>query len=182
MRRTAVMLVIAVAACSPKPQHAYVSPSPASAPVPTSSGVPPITVRSHGTSNQPVRIIQQQGNRKLYELLARSTESTVQSQTQFRSTFSQTHVTFYGTDGTKLVGDAPVTQIDRSRQTVTMTGGFHGRTSDGVVLTCDQLQYARATGQLLGTGNVHISKSADGLSMTGTTFRSDLKLTQVHMQ
>ncbi len=181
MRFALYAVLIVAAGCSPKPQHAGPSPV-AVTPAPSISELPPITVRSHGDARQPVRIIQQQGNRKIYELVARSTTSSMQSQNQFRGRFLQTHVTFYSPDGSTLGGDAPVTQIDRANQTVTMQGGVKGRTSDGISLTCDELQYSRATGQLHGTGNVHIVKSTDGLSMTGGSFTSDLKLTQVHMQ
>lgn len=170
------------AACTPHPaqQSAQATATPAPSASAT-AGLPPITVRSKGNAQQPVRIVQQQGNRKIYELIARSTESTMQSQSDFRGTFSDTHVTFYGTDGTKLVGSAPVTAIDKAKQTVAMRGGVHAKTSDGIVLTCDQLEYNRGTGKLHGTGNVHIV-SSQGYTLSGSSFTSDLKLTQVHME
>jgi len=139
-------------------------------------------VRSHGNAKQPVRIVEKQGNRPIYELIAKSTESTMQSQNQFRGTFAQTHVTFYGTtSGATLVGDAPVTTVDRAKESVLMQGGVKAHTSEGVVLTCDQLDYDRSTGKLHGAGNVHIV-SKDGYTLTGGSFTSDLRLTQVHMQ
>lgn len=181
MRLFAFLFLAAAVACSPKPQAGGPSggaPSPGA----SSSALPPITVRSHGNAREPVRSIYQQGNRKIYELVANSTESTMPSKNQFRGVFLKTHITFYLPDGSTLVGQAPVTVVDRSAQTVTMQNGVHGRTTDGVVLTCNQLVYSQATGQLHGTGNVHIVKSSEGLSMTGGSFTSDLKLTQVHMQ
>lgn len=180
MRLYAFLLLAAVVACSPKPQAS--GPAGPGSPSPSASALPPITVRSHGNAKEPVRSIYQQGNRKIYELVASSTESTIPSQNQFRGVFLKTHITFFLPDGSTLVGQAPVTVVDRSRQTVTMQNGVHGRTTDGVILSCDQLVYSQATGQLRGTGNVHIVKSSDGLSMTGGSFTSDLKLTQVHMQ
>ncbi|GAC1354990.1 MAG: hypothetical protein NVSMB31_15330 [Vulcanimicrobiaceae bacterium] len=143
--------------------------------------MPPITIHSHGKNNEPVRIVEQQGNKKIYELQAQSTESSMESQSQFRGTFSKTHVTFYAADGSSLVGDAPLTTIDKATQQVVMQGGVRGKTSDGMVLRCDTLQYDRATGSLHGSGNVHII-SSQGYSLTGGSFTSDLKLTHVHMQ
>lgn len=175
---TAAMLL---AACTPHPSQPG---GPAASAVPSaspSSGLPPITVRSKGNAQQPVRIVEQQGNRRIYELIARSTESTMQSRNDFRGTFSDTHVTFYGADGSKLAGSAPVTAIDKGKQTVTMQGGVHAKTSDGIALQCDQLQYDRATGKLHGTGNVRIV-SPQGYTLSGGSFTSDLKLTQVHME
>lgn len=128
-----------------------------------------------------MRITQQEGNRRIYELLARSSESTMQTQSQFRSTFKQTHVTFFTADGGTLTGDAPLTTIDKATNSVTMQGGVHGKTSDGIVLNCDELVYDRKTGSLRGTGNVHIV-SKEGYALTGGSFTSDLKLTHVHME
>ena len=170
-------------ACSPQPRRAG-SPAPSAAPsaqVSPSAGLPPITVHSQGTTRQPVRIVEQQNNRKIYELLAQSTESTMQSQNQFRGSFAKTHVTFYGTDGSTLIGDAPLTTIDKASERVTMQGGVRARTSEGITLQCDQLEYNRTTGQLHGTGNVHIV-SSQGYTLSGGSFRSDLKLTHVHME
>lgn len=173
----------ALCACSPKPQNAPGVPnaSPKVAPS-ASAGLPPITVRSHGNAHQPVRIVEKQGNRLVYELIAASTESSLQSQNQFRGTFSATRVTFYGnTAGSTLTGTAPTTTVDRAKESVFMQGGVKAHTSEGVLLDCDQLQYDRTTGKLLGSGNVRIV-SRDGYTLTGSSFTSDLRLTQVHMQ
>jgi len=170
-------------ACNPKPaQHPRELAS--AAPSVSPSGLPPFRISSKGSSTQPVRIVEQQGNRKLYELVARSTESTVQSQTNFRGTFRQTQVTFYAADGGRLDGKAPTTAIDRASELVIMSGGVAARTSDGVLLTCDQLQYDRRTGLLNGNGNVKIVKPApDGsLTLTGASFESDLHLSHLKVQ
>jgi lipopolysaccharide assembly outer membrane protein LptD (OstA) len=155
--------------------------SPTAAPS-AAGALPPITVRSRGNSHQPVRIVEKQGNRLVYELLAASTESSLQSQNQFRGTFSATRVTFYGsTPGSTLTGTAPTTTVDRAKESVLMQGGVKAHTSEGVLLDCDRLQYDRTTGRLLGSGNVRIV-SRDGYTLTGGSFTSDLRLTQVHMQ
>ncbi|MDP9017002.1 MAG: hypothetical protein M3N19_01610 [Candidatus Eremiobacteraeota bacterium] len=174
------LLLLCVAGCAPHGQGTAPSKEPRVSPS-ASSGLPPITIHSHGKSNEPVRIVEQQGNKKIYELQAQSTESSMESQSQFRGTFSKTHVTFYGSDGSNLVGDAPLTTIDKATQRVVMQGGVVGKTNDGMILRCDELQYNRSTGQLHGIGNVHII-SAQGYSLTGGSFTSDLKLTHVHMQ
>lgn len=185
MKKRAWALAAALAACSactphPAQQAGRATPAPAPS-TRASAGLPPITVRSKGNAQRPVRIVQQQGNRKIYELIARSTESTMQSQSDFRGTFSDTHVTFYGTDGSNLVGSAPVTAIDKAKQTVIMRGGVHAKNSEGITLQCEQLEYNRGTGKLHGTGNVHIV-SSQGYTLSGSSFTSDLKLTQVHME
>jgi len=168
-------------ACSPRSgaQSAATSASPT--PLATGSAFPQLRIQSRGSASQPVRIVEQSGNRKVYELVARSSDSTMQSQTNSKGIFRQTHVTFYGTDGSTLFGDAPMATIDTTAETITLQEGVHARTSDGISLQCDQLEYDRRTGQLRGTGNVHVVNRA-GYALSGGRFQSDLRLSHVHVE
>ncbi len=187
MRRIGYAAVALLCACNPHPpaQSARAVPGAAAARAlqasPSPSGLPPITVQSRGSAHQPVRIVEQLGNRKLYELTARSTQSKLASQNEFRATFSVTHVIFYNDAGGTLAGDAPLTTIDKATQRVVMQGGVRAHTSEGISLQCDRLEYDRSNGQLHGTGNVRIN-STQGYALTGGSFHSDLRLTNVHME
>ncbi|MBV8727090.1 MAG: hypothetical protein JO233_04835 [Candidatus Eremiobacteraeota bacterium] len=150
-------------------------------PSPTASAFPKLHIQSRGSASQPVSIIQQIGNRKVYELVARSSDSTLQSQTNSKGLFRQARVTFYSADGSSLTGAAPLATIDTAAETVTLEGGVHAKSSDGVALDCDRLQYERKTGQLLGSGNVHVVNPS-GEALTGGSFRSDLRLLHVHVE
>jgi lipopolysaccharide assembly outer membrane protein LptD (OstA) len=128
-----------------------------------------------------VRIVAQSGNRKVYELLARSSDSTLQSQTSSNGIFRQTRVTFYGADGSTLSGAAPMAVVNTTTETITLQDGVHAKTSDGITLQCDRLEYDRTSGLLHGTGNVRVVNRA-GYALTGGSFRSDLRLSHVHVE
>ena len=148
---------------------------------PAGTPFPKVHIQSRGNASQPVRIVQQIGNRKVYELIARSSDSTLQSQTNSKGVFHQTRVTFFNSDGSSLSGNAPVATIDTASETVTLEGGVHAKNSDGVVLDCDRLEYDRRNGQLIGTGNVRVTNPS-GEALLGSSFRSDLQLSHVHVE
>jgi LPS export ABC transporter protein LptC len=170
-----------LAACNPQPQH---QPGATAAPSSTPSGLPPLTITGRGTATHPVSVsgLRPDGQ-KAYELLARSYVShSVQNQTQ--ATFQQTVVTFYDKDGTKLRAQAPQTRLDDRRKQVILLGGVHAKTSTGLNLVCDRLVYDDATGLLRGDGNVRITGMQGGAQqvLTGNSFTSDVKLTQMTMR
>ena len=169
-----------LAGCNPQPQHQ--PPQATGSPTPTA--LPPLTITGKGTAHQPVRVIgQQAGGRKSYELIAQSYKSrSIQNVTQ--ATFSQTQVTFYDKDGTTLQARAPQAQVDDRRKQVILSGGVHARTSTALTLVCDQLVYDDASGLLHGTGNVRITGMQGGQQqvLTGNSFTSDVKLTQMTMR
>lgn len=177
----ALLCAFVVAACGSHHGEPSARPRVSSAPAATASAFPHLRVQSRGSASQPVRIVEQSGNRKVYELLARSSDSTMQSQTSSKGTFHQTHVTFYGADGSSLSGDAPVAIIDTAAETITLQDGVHAKTSDGISLQCDRLEYDRTTGQLHGTGNVHVINRT-GYALSGGSFQSDLRLLHVHVE
>ncbi len=161
MRRAigAVAVVTALAACNPQPPRHVGRATPA--PSPTQTGVPPLQITGRGTRLQPVRIVAQSGNRKLYRLLAKSYVSNA-AQAGAQATFSQADVTFYASNGTTMQAQAPKATLDEHRKAVMMSGGVHATTSTGSTLTCDRLRYDRSTGTITGEGNVRITGTQGG--------------------
>lgn len=181
MRRVAVSAVLVLlAACNPQPQH---QPGSAATPSAAPSELPPLDITGRGTAGQPVRVTGQQGGRTAYRLIAQSYEShSVQSVTQ--AVFQQTQVTFYDKDGTTLQARAPQAHLDDRRKQVILSGGVHATTSTGLTLVCDELVYDDASGMLHGTGNVRVTGMQGGQQqvLTGNSFTSDVKLTQMTMR
>lgn len=175
-----IALPLAFTACNPQPQggpHA----TPAASPTPT--GLPPLQIVGHGTKTKPVSIGAQNGNRKVYQLLAKSyTSHSAQSIAQAK--FQQATVTFYDKDGTSLSAQAPVASIDDKKKQVMLTGGVHAKTSSGITMVCDRLTYDQNTGMLHGVGNVRITGAQGGQQqvLTGNEFTSDVKLTKMVMK
>jgi LPS export ABC transporter protein LptC len=170
--------LIALAACNPQPAHVTNA-----TPSPTASGMPALTITGHGTQKQPVRIVQQSGNRKVYQLVTRSYTSR-SAQTIAQATFQEPTVTFYDKDGTKLTAQAPKASLQQGGKQVLLYGGVHATTSTGLNLTCDRLTYDQKSGLLHGQGNVRITGMQGGQQqvLTGNSFTSDVKLTQMVMQ
>jgi LPS export ABC transporter protein LptC len=129
-------------------------------------------------------VVQQSGpgNRKIYELLAASYVSH-SAQSTAQAIFQQATVTFYDKDGTRLQARAPTASIDPNKRVV-LSGGVHARTSSGLYLTCERLTYDQRTALLYGEGNVQITGMQGGQQelLTGNTFTSDVKLTQMVMK
>ncbi len=176
----AVLAALLVAGCNPQPPHRTAENSPTATP----SELPPLTITGHGTPGRPVRVTGQSATGgKTYELLARSYVShSAQNVTQ--ATFQQTQVTFYDKDGTSLQAHAPQARLDDRRKQVILLGGVHAKTSTGLTLQCDRLVYDNATRMLHGTGNVRIAGTQGGQQqvLTGNSFTSDVKLTQMTMR
>ncbi len=175
----ALAAVLACSACNPQPQRRPGgTPGPAASP----SGLPPLDIRCRGTRARPVRITQQSGNRKAYEMLAQSCESH-SAQNLAQANFQQTTVTFFDKDGTRLQAAAPTAAIARDKKVV-LSGGVRATTSTGLHLTCDRLTYDQTTAMLHGEGHVRITGMQGGQQelLTGNTFTSDVKLTQMVMQ
>lgn len=170
--------LLLLAACNPQPQH-QATATPSASP----TELPPLMITGHGSAHQPVRVTGQQHGRTAYQLLAQSYEShSVQNVTQ--AVFQQTQVTFYDPDGTKLQAHAPQARLDDRRKQVILSGGVHARTSTGLTLVCDELVYDDASGMLHGTGHVRITGMQGGQAqvLTGNSFTSDVKLTQMTMR
>ncbi len=183
MRRRAIaaLALLALAAgCNPQPQHgAQATPTPSIGP----SSLPPLKITGYSGPGNPVTITQQTGNRKEYQLVAKSLTSR-STQSVGQATFQQAAVTFYGKDGTTLVAHAPIARIDEKHRDVVMTGGVRATTGSGMTLTCDRLTYDQQTSLLHGEGNVRITGMQGGQQqvLTGNTFTSDVKLTNMVMK
>lgn len=166
-------------ACNPQPQHAAgTTPTPSAAP----SAIPPLDIRCHGTRTRPVSISQLSGNRKAYQMLAQSCESH-SAQNLAQANFQQTAVTFFDKDGTRLQATAPAATITKDKKVI-LSGGVRATTSSGLHLTCNRLTYDQSTSMLHGEGNVRIAGMQGGQQelLTGNTFTSDVKLTQMVIQ
>ncbi|MGZ3496624.1 MAG: LPS export ABC transporter periplasmic protein LptC [Vulcanimicrobiaceae bacterium] len=175
------VLLAVLAGCNPQPQHGLQTPTPAATPT-TASTVLPIRIHGRGTSKRPIKIVDQQGNRKLYELLAKSSEGELTQAVQAR--FEDTHVTFYDKSGSTMVADSPVTTVDERHHRVVMSGDVHAKSSTGMTLICDILTYDSKSGMIHGDGNVRITGTQGGAqqTLTGNSFDSDLKFTQMRIQ
>lgn len=174
------LTVLAMAACNPQPAKNAVGTA---APSATPSGLPPLKITGKGAGGQPVRVGQQSGNRKVYNLVAKSLTSR-SAQSVAQATFQHATVTFYDKDGTTLSARAPVAAIDDRNKKVVLSGGVHAKTSGGLQMTCDKLTYDQATSLLHGDGHVVITGNQGGQQqvLTGNSFTSDVKLTQMVMK
>ena len=185
--RTALPAVCALAlllaaACNPAPRtapRATASPAPAS----EATGLPPLRIRGSGTAHHPVRIVAAHGNRRLYELLARSEEARSSSAIA-QAIFHVTRVTFYARDGSVLNATAPTAFVDDRRKQVILDGGVHATTTGGITLKCDRLTYNGTNGTIHGEGNVTVSGMQGGTqtTLTGSSFDSDVNLASMRMR
>ncbi len=175
----ALAALLILAACNPK---APVAPSGSPGAQATPSSPPlSLTITGKGTAQQPVRIVQtRKDNRRQYELIARSYESTGAVGTT-RARFQQVQVSFYALDGSSLMASAPKAIIDQAANTIELRGGVRAHSSSGATLACDQLVYNRATEMLHGRGHVVITDPG-GFSGTGSSFDSNVSLTTMSMQ
>ncbi|MGR4064988.1 MAG: LPS export ABC transporter periplasmic protein LptC [Vulcanimicrobiaceae bacterium] len=174
---SAMLFAWALAGCNPQPSP---GPSPTPSPNASAGSSPPLIISGQGTPERPVRIVQQIGNRKQYELLARSYESRG-VQGAARATFQDVHVTFYGKDGSTLQAQAPQAVVDEIANTVTLLPTVQARSSNAITLFCDRLVYNRATQMFHGEGNVVIANGR-GLRATGSSIDTDVTLTKTRMQ
>jgi lipopolysaccharide assembly outer membrane protein LptD (OstA) len=168
-----IALLLPLQACNPHPAG-RASPSP------TPPRRPWLHITQSGTARQPLRVVQQRGNRKQYVLVADSSESSgVEGRTI--GTFFNAKVTFYGRDGKTLAASGQRAVIDQRADTITLIGDVHARTGTGMRLTCDSLRYDQRSDKLHGEGHVVIA-DAHGLKATGNVVDSDIALSQTVMQ
>ncbi len=178
----ALILLAVTGGCNPRP-HRLSSLGASATPLAAGNPVPPLRIIGRGTAHHPVRIVEQRGNRKLYQLLAASYDSR-SSASVTQATFHDARVTFYARNGQTLLARAPIATVDDRREQVNLSGGVHGRSSSGETLTCDRLTYDRKTGLLHGEGNVRITGAQGGskTTLSGNSFESDVTLTQMRMR
>ncbi|MDQ6931855.1 MAG: hypothetical protein M3160_01625 [Candidatus Eremiobacteraeota bacterium] len=173
--------VLLLAACSPHPRAAGNAQVRSSA-TPAASAPPSLHIQGRGSAHREVVIIEQEKNRIIYRLRAKTYESTVGLEgTGFKGRFSRAHVTFFERNGTTLVAEAPTALVDKATQRVTLQGGVQGRTSAGIQLACNTLTYERSSGRIRGEGNVRITQPSQGYDIRGGNFESDVELHNVRM-
>jgi len=178
MRHVALAVALMLlSGCNPRVES---TPAPSPSVRPSSGGVL-LKISGHGTAAQPVRIVgQQRGNRRQFDLLARSYES-IGAQGSERAQFEHVHITFYSKDGSTLTGEAPQAVWDQVANTIELRGGVTARNNTGTTLTCDTLLYDNATEMIHGTGHAMIT-SATGFRASGNRFDSNVSLTHTRMQ
>lgn len=179
MARAAIaILCVAAAGCNPEARVLRATPTPAATP-----GLPPLKITGRAAAGHLVSIVQQNGNRKQYALVAKSVVSH-SAQNAAQATFHTTTVTFYDKDGTSLTATAPQATIDQKNHLVTLTGGVTAHTSTGATLTCSQLAYDSGSELISGEGNVRMTAVQNGSRevLTGDSFTSDIKLTRLVMK
>jgi hypothetical protein len=163
------LFVALLAACNPS--------APREAPARTTgSGAhgPWLHITQSGTATRPLHIWQQLGNRRQYDLIARSYVSNG-AQGSTIGTFFNARVTFNARDGHHLVATAPEAIVDEVSNTLTLAGGVHARTDTGMTLVCDTLRYDPKTEMLHGRGHV-VVRGPRGMRATGDRIDSDIAL------
>jgi len=90
-------------------------------------------------------IKQRPDGRKVYVLRADAEKGQYFGENTGRSTFVNPHITFYGSNGKRLVADAPAGLVVERAKSVRMTGGVHALSQDGVKLTSDAMTYDGAS-------------------------------------
>jgi len=182
VRRAFFVCVVVLAACNPRPHGTTRAAPTAPSARPTASAAPSLHIQGKGNAHREVVNIEQDKNRTIYQLRAKTYESTVGLHgAGFKGRFTDAHVTFFERNGTTLVAQAPTALVDKASERVTLQNGVHARTSAGIRLSCDTLTYERSTGRIRGEGNVHITQPSQGYDVSGGTFESDVELRDVRL-
>lgn len=175
MRTFSILALAALTACSsphaPIARSASPSPSPA---------LPSLVINAVGSAKRPVRIVQQRGNIREYELLARSFRS-VGAPNDARVRLHDVRVTFTGAAGSQLVARAPEALVDERDGSITMFGGVRAENKAGERLSCRTLVYRRGTQSLHGSGSVLLQNN-HGLRAVGETVDANIALSNVEMR
>jgi LPS export ABC transporter protein LptC len=172
-----VAMTLLAAACSHSPRPAPgTSPaapgSPAAASAtsaPNPNGKPtPIIFEAPKLGNKYIYLSESKRNRKMYLLRADSEKGVYFGENTGQSTFVNPHITFYGSDGKRVVADAPRGLAVERLKTVRLTDGVHAVSQDGVRLTSDSMLYDGATETIHAQGHV-VMNSPQGSELQGDT-------------
>ncbi|MEA2665411.1 MAG: Lipopolysaccharide-assembly, LptC-related [Candidatus Eremiobacteraeota bacterium] len=183
-----LVLVAGLAGCAHGPARSS-SPAPAASsagpaapsPAPSASATAlPIRVVTRGGSGKYVTIVQSVRGRKVYTVRALSSVAERGPSGQTVATLEQPHVTFVDRAGATTIADAPKAQVTERDKSVVMTGGVRATTSQGNVLTCDQLTYNGSTEKLRGEGHVKLA-SPNGFELGGDHLAGDVRLQNVRI-
>ncbi|MGH7754939.1 MAG: LPS export ABC transporter periplasmic protein LptC, partial [Vulcanimicrobiaceae bacterium] len=187
------VLAVLVTGCSPRQPEAAASPSASPAPAPSAPasrgpervatpgpGAIPITFRGSEQGNRPVTVIEQKGNRKVYVLRAASESGRLFDIHDARSKLVAPLITFYLSDGRTLVASAPRATVRGADHSITLLGGVHAHSSDGMTLTSDSLRYDGTSQVLHAEGNVHMT-SPQGERMQGRRLDWNVRTSEVDL-
>jgi LPS export ABC transporter protein LptC len=155
------------------------SPAASASPAGGTTSVP-VRIRSVTKGSQYIYLTEQKKDRIVYKLRAESNTSIRLSEGNGISDFERPHVIFYGSGGRSIVADAPHARVAEREKTVTMTGGVHSRTNEGMTLTSDTLRYDDASEILHGEGNVNIS-TKQGEHFSGQRMEYNLRTTEMRV-
>ncbi len=176
--------LLAAAGCtarSPNPA-ASVAAGPAANAVPAAENSSvPVRISSVRKGSKYIYLSEQKRDRIVYKLRADSNTSIRLSEGNGVSDFEVPHVIFYGAGGRSIVADAPHARVAEREKTITMTGGVHSRTNEGMTLTSDTLRYDDSSEVLHGEGNVEIT-TAQGEHFSGQRMDYNLRTTEMHVQ
>lgn len=167
----ALMVAALASGCGAPAERPASTPSPAAS-APRATNGPdnqtPITFVAPHTGDKYIYLTKQRQNRKVYVLRADAEKGQYFGENTGRSSFVNPHITFYGSEGKRVVADAPAGLVVEGTKTVRMSGGVHARSQDGVTLTSDVMVYDDATQTIHAMGNV-VMDSAQGSELRGQT-------------
>ena len=175
----ALVTVLSLAACAPKPGGgSSATPGPAT-PAPTATPVS-FKVTSNRIGKRYVTLTEQRRGRTIYTLRADANEADRFAAGTGRSTFTRPHVIFFQDHGKTLTADAPLATVEEQTKTIVMSGGVKAKTNDGINLSCDTLRYDDRNQHIHGTGNVVVTTSR-GERLQGDTLDADVQLDHVRV-
>jgi LPS export ABC transporter protein LptC len=182
--RTAAALALAAFAGCARAQPPAASPSPAASASAAAATAPPtakppasavpIQLTASAIGSHYLYLTKQRRNRKIYVLRADSEKGHYFGQDTGLSEFVNPHVTFFGTDGKRLVADAPAATVSEREKSVLMTGGVRARSQDGMTLRSDTLRYNDANDVVHAEGNVVVT-TLRGERLEGSTLDWNLR-------
>ena len=178
--RIAALLAVAagLGACSARgPATPSPAPSVAASPGATTNAPgkhTPILFEAPRTGDRYIYNTEQRGNRKVYVLRADSEKGVYFGENTGQSTFVNPHITFFGTDGKRLVADAPAGLAVERAKTIKLMGGVHALSQDGIKLTSKTMTYDGATETIHAQGDV-VMDSAEGNELRGDTLDWNLQ-------
>ncbi len=161
------------AAPPPKAAPGTAKPAKATRATPASAGVP-IEMKSHKVGSKYVVWTKQKQNRKVYVLRADSEVGQYSGAGSGRSSFVNPHVTFYGSDGKRMVADAPLGTVVQKEKSVAMSGGVHALMQDGTRLASRTLRYDDESETMRGEGDVVVDFPS-GEQLRGQTLDWNLR-------
>jgi LPS export ABC transporter protein LptC len=141
----------------------------------------PITFEAPHTGDRYIYNTEQRGNRKVYVVRSDSEKGVYFGENTGQSTFVNPHITFYGTDGKRVVADAPAGLAIERAKTIQLSGGVHALSQDGIRLTSRTMTYDSASETIHARGNV-VMDSAQGNELRGETLDWNLQTGAVDVE